>query len=110
MKKRKAPILLISLLVIFVGGVVIYGINENRVAKVGGDTPVTGEGQDAPKDIGSSVQNNTKGSHMMQVAQAGGPANTGPSIALPRHFGDYPTPKPSSNGDTNSLRPQDAAH
>ena len=106
MKKRKAPVLLVTLLVLLVGGVVVYGMQSNTPSKPDQPTDAVGKEGTAPssQELKTSIQSNTPNHPTPQrVGDDGKPAvSGGPSIAMPDMRGAYPKPKPSPDGSTSS--------
>jgi hypothetical protein len=99
MKKRKTPVLLVSILVVMVGVFVAYASSLNK-----SDAPQTPDGpltqtHDAPSsdNVKSEVSNSLKG-----MPGQPGSAPTQPSIAVRPPSLHYTKPKPDANGSTDS--------
>lgn len=104
MKKRKAPILLLSLLVVLIGGAVVFGMSSNGGdQKQANDTPdeITKQ-HDAPspsevKDQIAKSASPMKIPPKLAVAEA---AAKGPTISVPQNEVRYKKPVP--DGPTTS--------
>jgi|GEM_PF-5898391 len=105
MKKRKTPILLVSILVVFIGGVVVFGMSHSSTAApTPDDTQQKLEPNQAPSaDImAKNIKQSTSGGpdKGMQPDRAR-PRATGPTITI-NADPVMPKPKPNPNGTTDS--------
>src|SRR5579862_1943473 len=101
MKKRKAPVLLLSMLFVLVGAMVIFGMKQGGPATP--NQPDPNQAADAPSqnEVEQSMKPNVapvpKGKVIPHVQ------DSGPSIALPPQTDvQYSKPKPTADGTTSS--------
>jgi hypothetical protein len=110
MKKRKPPVLLLSILLVLVGVAVVYGISQGSNAPVAPDpgSTLSDTKNDAPSAV--ALGNNTM--KAAEGAKGKGPqpptqqADQGPSIAVHQEAPHFTKPKPSDQGAVTSLRGQ----
>jgi hypothetical protein len=113
MKKRKAPVLLVSILLVLIGAGVVVGMrNSDSVKPPEQSTPdMTPKEHEAPPatDVGRQIAGATKVPSISKMAPGPqakvpmvGPESTGPSIAAPQESYRLPKPKPDASGQTGS--------
>lgn len=113
MKKRKSPILLLTILAVLVGGVVFYGMRQDNSTAPVADAPsqdsvTSQEKHDAPSP--TSVADKIRTDTEKAKAAAGRPTkmpnedpnSKGPSIAVNPSSTGYPAPKQAPGGSTDS--------
>src|ERR1051326_1954446 len=103
MKKRKPPILLMSLLLVLIGGALVMGMSATNSQKPDADHPTTPDNltdeQAPPTPL--AVEEKVKAATPMQKAHdmvAQSDAAKGPSINVPRNEVTYTKPKPGTPG------------
>jgi hypothetical protein len=117
MKKRKSPVLLLSILLVLVGSAVMFGMSQG-----GGDKPTPpqpdtdqlGQERTAPsaKEVADRVKSTTADGAKAAVPTATmgpkpgqpakPPAQHGPSIAIANQHRSFPKPTPNPSGTTSS--------
>ena len=116
MKKRKPPVLLLSILLVLVGVAVVYGISQgsNVPAAPGGEEHPLAENPQASTNNGAVALRN----NISLATKAAGGRKTGPSLQGAQPAGDAPSiavhhvspemfkPKPNAQGQIISLRGQ----
>jgi hypothetical protein len=103
MKKRKPPVLLVSILVLLVAGIVMFGMKSNGPIKDVGDA--TPESHDSPSagDLKKNVDVNAKKSREWAAQRLKvGADDAGPSIAHNPGDNHLPKPTPDPSGRTDS--------
>lgn len=104
MKKRKAPILLLSLLVVLIGGAVVFGMSSN-----GGDQKPQSDQPDeltkqhdapSPSEVKDQIAKSATQAKMPPKLAAAEAAMKGPTIAVPQNEIRYKKPVP--DGPTTS--------
>jgi hypothetical protein len=101
MKKRKTPILLLSLLLVLVSAVVVFGMSQGKTSAKPDEPDKPTASQDAPTadSVANSIRANApKGGPPKQMIED---SSQGPSIALSKP-GMNAKPRPETNGTTNS--------
>lgn len=103
MKKRKSPVLLLSLLLVLVGFVVVFGMSQGSSQKPQDPEQVTAQhGAPTPEEVAKSVSKSTSPVQMTHKQMRAQEEMSGPSIALHPNTQTFPRPKPSSAGSTDS--------
>jgi len=102
MKKRKTPVLLLSMLLVLIGGVVVFSMTQGGPQKPVDPEKLTDtHGAPSAEAVASDVVKNT-GTPTKKMPDAmaldGGPQ--GPSIAL-SNKNYYRKPQPNASGTTN---------
>ena len=106
MKKRKTPVLLLSMLVVLIGGAVVFGMSQNAPAK----SPDAAElaktdPHEAPstEELGKTMANSTTPPQESKAEMMLPPeVRNAPSIHVDQNRGRYPKPTPDVGGSTSS--------
>src|SRR5438132_472416 len=100
MKKRKTPILLFSMLLVLVGGFVVFQLSQGNSSKQAAPVSdqITKEHDTlTPDEVAASAKSNTSVSGMKHGGLPPSAPNTRPTIEVPPNAGHYSKPKIDPN-------------
>jgi hypothetical protein len=105
MKKRKTPVLLLSMLVVLIGGAVVFGMSQNAPANGHDAADVKTDPHEAPstEELGKTMENSTTPPKASKAEMMLPPeVRNAPSIKVDANRARYPKPTPDVGGSTSS--------